>query len=218
MSAADKRTASQRIEDLEKAVMSAFQVTNNMARENNIIKDALKLLATKIEAIMRASRAGEPLTDEVISRIMLEIHVEELQGKVKNLINQGILVPVDSAQDNTFIVGTEIEADGKVAFPRSQFTFGSLEKPLQDILRGKKIGETVLFREDRLRLVLKEVYNIVAPKAPETEAEAEGTPEAKAAPATDAATASVEPTAAQSLDSAAPVAPAADQPGQGAGN
>lgn len=206
----DKRTASERIEDLERAVMSGFQVSNSMARDIMIIKDALKLLGNKVDSIMKASRNGEALTDENISKIMLENNIEDLRGKVTALVNQGILAPTDTAGDNTFLVGSETEADGKVVHPRIQFTYGSLEKDLQDALKGKKAGEVVTFKEDKLRFVVKEIYNIVAPKAPQTEAEAEGAPAQAAEQSSNSA--------APAAPAATAAAPAAEQPAQGAGN
>lgn len=217
----DKRTASQKIEDLEKAVMSGFQVSNNMARDIMIIKDALKLLGNKVDSVMKAACNDEKPTNEVISRIMLDNNIEELRLKVVNLVNQGILVPSDAVTENTFLVGSENEATGKVVHPRIQFTVSSLEKELQDQLIGKKVEDIITFKEDKLRFVVKEIYNIVTPKAPEAPAPeaapAELAPVAEqAAPAPAEATES--PTAEQSSNDANQTAPAADQSGQGAGN
>lgn len=205
---ADKRTASEKIEDLERAVMSGFQVSNNMTRDLMIIKDALKLIGNKTDAMMQASVAGEPLNQEVISRIMTENNVKELKGKVQGLVDQGILAPTDVVGDSTFLVGSETESDGKVVHPRIQFTYGSIDKELQEKLKGAKVGDVVVFKEDKLRFVVGEIYNIVTPKQPE--------PEAVAAPGTEAPAA---PAAEQSSSgkAATPAAEAAaSQPGQGA--
>src|ERR1700722_7559547 len=214
---ADKRSASEKIEDLEQAAMSQFHTSNNIQRDLMMVKDALKLMANKVTSMMQASVKGEPLTPEVVSKYMTENNIEELKGKVQMLINQGVLVPADTVGDGTFLVGSENEKDGKVVHPRIQFTFGSLpDKEVQEKLKGAKVGDIVTIKEDKLRFVVKEIYTIVAPKVPETEEEAEGAP---AAPVTTfVPEAPAAPAAEQSSSSATPAAPAADQSGQGSGN
>lgn len=176
MSTADKRTASQRIEDLERAVMAIYQATNNMARDNSLIKNALKLMDNKIEAIMKASTNGEPLSTEVISRIMKENELEELKERVVNMVNQGFLAPLEAIEDGAFVVGSEDEPDaadgtpGKTIHARLQFSLNTLDKEVQEKLKGAKVGETVKFKDDALVFKVKEIYKIVnpTPVAPET--------------------------------------------------
>src|ERR1700677_328522 len=128
----DKRTASQRIDDLERAVMSIFNVSNNMARDNTLIKNAIKLLDSKVVCMMEALVAGEQPTTENISKRMRAKELEELKGKVQNLIDQGYLVKSDDVQEGAFIIGSETEPDaadgtpGKVVHERLQFTLSSL--------------------------------------------------------------------------------------------
>jgi hypothetical protein len=206
----DKRTASQKIEDLERAVMSGFQVSNNMARDLMMIKDALKLLGNKVDSIMKASREKLELNDENISKLMLENNIAELKGKVENLVTQGILKATEEVGDNTFLVGSENDKDGKVVHPRVQFTYGSLEKDLQEKLKGAKAGQIVTFKDDKLRFVVQEVYAIIPPKAPEAPAPAV----AAVAPAAPAETpAEAAPAASQSSSDASPAAPAAPAAG-----
>jgi hypothetical protein len=191
-----------------------------------IIKDALKLLGNKVDSIMKASQQGLALNDENISKIMLDNNIEELKGKVANLVNQGILAPTDTVGANTFLVGSENEAGGKVVHPRVQFTFGSLEKDLQEALNGKKKGDIVTFKEDKLRFVVQEVYSIVPPKpapaptpvapAPAAPAETENSkpvetfaPVAAPAEATPAPADQAAEQSSKDASQAAPAAPAA---------
>lgn len=204
----DKRTASEKIQDLERAVMSGFQVTNNITRDIMVLKDALKLLGTKLEATAMCINADEKPTVENVTKYMLQLNTIELQGKVANLVNQGILAPIDEVSDAAFVVGSEQEADGKIIHPRVQFVFGQLEKENQDTLRGKKVGDLITFKEDKLRLLITEIYNIVAPKAPAPTAD-EAAEQAQAEQSSNGA----DQTAA-----AAPAAPVADQSGPSAGN
>lgn len=190
----DKRTASQRIDDLERAVVSVFQVANNMARDNQLIKNALKLMDNKLESIMKASVAGEPLTNEVISRYMRDIEVAELKEKVTNLVTQGFLVATEAVEDGAFIVGSENEPDaedgtaGKVVHSRLQFTLQSLDPAIQEKLKGAKVGDTVRFKDDALVFKVLEAYKIVnptpapAPEAPAAEQSSSNAEATQAAP------------------------------------
>jgi len=214
----DKRTASQRIDDLERAVMSIFQVANNMSRENTLIKNALKLLDNKVECMQEASIDGEQLTNEVLTRRMKAKELQELKDKVTNLITQGFLVSADAIAEGTFVVGSETEPDaadgtaGKVIHERLQFTLASLEKPIQDKLIGAKAGSVVVFKEDALVFKVQEVYKIVNPTPPAAPA-----PEVAAAPAADASPVAEAPAASQSSTDATTAEPAAPTT-QAAGN
>lgn len=203
----DKRTASQRIDDLERAVMSIFNVSNNMARDNTLIKNAIKLLDSKVDAIVQAASTGKEITNEVLTGIMKEKELEELKGKVANLVTQGFLVTADEIAEGAFVVGAETEPDaadgtpGRVVHARLQFTLASLDKEIQDKLLGAKAGSTISFKDDALVFKVQEVYKIVNPTPP--------------APAPEAAPA--ETPAPQSSTDAAPAAPAATD-SQAAGN
>lgn len=226
----DKRTASQRIDDLERAVMSIFNVANNMSRENTLIKNALKLLDSKTQCMQDALLAGEAVTDEVLTRRMKEKELQELKDKVTNLITQGFLVATDEVGDAAFIVGSECEPDaadgtpGKVVHARLQFTAASLAKEIQDKLKGAKPGSTVTFKDDALVFKVAEVYKIVNPTppaapAPAVEAAAPAPAEA-AAPAVETApapAATEAPAAPQSSSDATTAEPAASTD-QAAGN
>lgn len=224
----DKRTASQRIDDLERAVMSIFNVTNNMARDNTLIKNALKLLDSKVECMMEASVAGDALTDENITIRMKAKELEELKGKVANLVTQGFLVPAEEIAEGAFVVGAETEPDaadgtaGKVIHARLQFTLASLDKEIQAKLIGAKAGSVVSFKDDALVFKVAEVYKIVNPTPP---APAVAPAPEAAAPAADAsvtpapaASPDAAPAASQSSSDASTAAPAATDTTQAAGN
>ena len=214
----DKRTASQRIDDLERAVMSIFNVANNMSRENTLIKNALKLLNVKVECMTEASVAGEALTDENLTARMKAKELQELKDKVTNLITQGFLVSAEDIAADGFVVGAETEPDaadgtpGKVIHARLQFTVASLQPDIQAKLIGAKAGSTIVFKDDALVFKVAEVYKIVNPTpAPTPEAAA---PAENSGVVMDAAPA---PAAEQSSTDATPAAPAAPDT-QAAGN
>lgn len=162
-----KKNATQRIEDLEQALVSLIQTLDNMARDVILTKDAVKLLGNKVEAMAKAAVKGESPTDEVLSRLMLENNVEELKQKVNALIGQGILEPRESVETQSFIVGRELEDDGTVANPRLQFALGAVGPEVQSKLMGSKPGTVVTIQEGKLRFEVLEVYGIVSPKTSE---------------------------------------------------
>lgn len=177
---ADKRTASQRIEDMERGLMALYQTADNMARDMMTIKEAIKLLGNKLDAVVKATSRGEQLTDEVISKIMVENNVEELKNKVQDLVNQGVLVAAEEVTANSFIVGREIDADGKVQNPRMQFVVSALAENVRTKFPGAKAGQTLELEEGKWKFEVQEVYSIQTPQAPQAEQSEQAQEEVKA--------------------------------------
>lgn len=189
-----KRTAVQRIDDLENGLMGLYRVADSFAKDIGTLKEAIKLLGNKVDAIVKATMAGEDLNDDVLTRIMVENNVADLKNKVDQLVMAGTLVATTGAiTENDFIVGQEVDDSGKVVNPRLQFVLSALQPELRDKIKGAKVGDSITFQEGKLKLEIKEAYSIVAPKPPEV------------TPATVA-----DPFAEVTMD-AAPVIPATDQ-------
>ena len=179
----DKRTASQRIDDMERGLMALYQTADNMARDMGTIKEAIKLLGNKLDSVVKASERGEALNDEVIARIMVENNVEELKEKVTNLVNQGVLVAAEEVGPNSFVVGREIAEDGSIANPRMQFVVSALQGEVKDKFPGSKVGQTLELQEGKWKFEIQEVYNIQTPEQ-QASAPAESAPaESEEAPA-----------------------------------
>lgn len=184
----DNRTASQKIQDLENALISLYQTADNMARDLGVIKEAIKLLGNKVDSIVKASASGEAITDEVIGRIMVENNVEELANRVRNMVVQGVLAPQEQVGADSFIVGQELNDEGKVENPRLQFALGALKPELQEKIKGARAGDTLTLEEGKLKFKVLESYQIQQPKAPEAPAAApEAAPATSTAPAAEAA-------------------------------
>lgn len=167
---ADKRTASQRIDDMERGLMALYQTADSMARDMMTIKEAIKLLGNKLDSVVKASNNGEKLSDEVISRIMVENNMEELKEKVTNLVAQGVLVAAEEVGPNSFVVGRELADDGSVANPRMQFVVSALEESVRSKFPGQKVGQTLELQEGKWKFEIQEVYSIQTPQAPAVEA------------------------------------------------
>jgi hypothetical protein len=184
----DKRTASQRIEDLERALMSLYQTADNMARDLLTVKEAIKLIGNKLDVVAKAAN----ISDDTISKGMIDNNVAELKGKVTSLVENGVLVASEELLDSSFVVGQEVDTDGNVVNPRIQFTLGSLRPEVKAKIQAGKKGEAIDLEEGKLRFIITEVYSIVAPKPQEAEAPAEqaqAPAEASSAPAPEAAAA-----------------------------
>jgi hypothetical protein len=175
----DKRSASQKIDDLERGIAATFQTLDNMARDIMVIKEAIKLLGNKVDSIVKASERGLVVNDDLISKIMVENNVEELKEKVSSLVAQGVLVTQDVVGDDSFIVGRELSEAGEVVNPRLQFALGAIQEEMRGKIKGSKAGDVLTLEEGKLRFEVTEVYGVKPPTAPE----APSTPPADAPPA-----------------------------------
>lgn len=209
----DKRTASQRIEDLENALMSLYQTADSMARDVMTLKEAMKLLGNKVDSIVKATNRGEALTDEVLTKIMIENNVEELKQKVANLVTQGLLEAEEAVTAGSFVVGSEIDDKGEVANPRLQFVVSALNEDIRGKFVGTKPGDVLTLEEGELKFKVSETYKIVQPKSPEQLAEEAAAATQDAAAAEQAKVVSEPaPEAAPATEASAEVAPAAEAP------
>jgi hypothetical protein len=194
MSTADTRTASQRIEDLEKVVTMLYQA----AAENKngvegahralgdlpLIKEALKLLNKKTEAIIQTATPETGITVKSVSDLVVKMNVEDLQGQVKQHLANGDLTPADEAGDDSYLVCEEFNKDGTLANPRIQFRMDSQDEANRALIKGKKVGDTVEFGENRFDAKILEIYTIVPRKAPGQAPAAAPAADASAPPAT----------------------------------
>lgn len=173
MAAEQKKTASQRIDDLERGLMSLYQAADNMARDMGTIKEAIKLLGNKLDAVVKASERGESLNDTVIAKIMVENNVEELRSKVLDLVNKGVLASTEEVQLNSFVVGRELSEDGAVQNPRMQFVVAQLQENVRNKFPGSKVGQILDLEEGKWKFEVQEIYNIQTPEQMQQQAEDE---------------------------------------------
>lgn len=184
----DTRSASQKITDLENALMSLYQTADNMARDLGTIKEAIKLLGNKMDSIVKAASAGEPVNDEVIARIMIENNVEELNQRVKAFIAQGILGASEQINQNSFVVGSENDDQGKVINPRLQFALFALDKPeVREKFIGGRVGDVLNLEEGKLKFRVQEIYQILKGRGSAEEAAAASSAPANSSAAPEAA-------------------------------
>lgn len=162
-----QRTASERLTDLENALMSLYNGVNTLSNDVMIIKEAIKLLGNKADAMAKASIRGQQMTDDVISGLMVENNMEELKQKVTNFVSQGILKSSDKVTEESFVVGRELDSEGNVANPRLQFLVSALSENVKNKLPGAQAGQVLDLEEGKMKFEVLEVYSVQVPQTEE---------------------------------------------------
>ena len=153
----DKRTATQKIDDLEKVVTILYQAatqTQNtvqgLAKLGNdmaLVRDALKLLNKKTEAIIQVATPETGITVESVTALVVKMNVEDLKAQVTGYLANGHLIPGDTVAADSYIVCEESNSDGTLANPRIQFRLDSQDEATAAALTGKKAGDTVYIKQ-----------------------------------------------------------------------
>jgi hypothetical protein len=183
MSEENKKTATERLEVLENTVNSiiqAIQPLANMAQDLMALREAVKLLNNKLDAVVKSINAGTALTDENLGQLMTENNAKELQDKVTKMVTDGLLAATDTISKDSFVVISETDETGKVVNPRMQFLLSALQnEEIKAKLEGAMVGANIPVGDKGASLNVLEAYNIVVPQAQ--------APEADQASASDAA-------------------------------
>ena len=213
MSEENKKTATERLEDLEGAMSQVGQALSSLdplIRDLGGVKEALKLLNNKLDAVVKAISAGSPLTDETLNKLMTTANAEELAAKVAAMVAQGLLVASDTVTNDSFVVINEADAAGTVVNPRMQFLVSALQiEEVRTKLGGSKVGDNIPVGDKGASINVLESYTIAIPKAPEAAAPGEDANEAGPA-ATPAAEAVPAPAATDAAPATTDAAPATD--------
>jgi len=160
----NNKNASQRIEDLETQVASILVGADNMAKDLMYMKEALKLLVNKVDAVVKAVNQGGNITDEILNKFMLENQINELKNKVDALVKSGVLVPSESVQENSLVVIRELDPNGQVTVARNQFAFSSLVPMYKEKLLNAKVGANITIGDAGDSIEILEIYSIAQPK------------------------------------------------------
>jgi hypothetical protein len=189
----EKRTATQRIEDLEKVLASVYQavMTHREAIEAlapvkedmALVKDALKLINKRVEAVVQAAKPESGITSQSVSDLLVQMNVADLASQVQGHLANGHLSPTDTVAKDTFLVCEEFDSNGTMVNPRIQFRLDSQDAQTQELLTGKKVGETVTFGEGKLSAKITEVYALTLPTPPQASEEAAPEAQTSEAPA-----------------------------------
>lgn len=213
----DTRTATQKIEDLERVVSMLYNTVSALdgavksllgtQRDMVLVRDALRLLNKKTEAIIQVAKPESGITAQSVSDLVVAMNVEDLKAQVADYLQRGSLIASDEVSAKSYLICEEQNADGTVANPRIQFRLDSQDEATQAALTGKKVGDTVSFGEGKFSAKILELYALVdAPQAP-------AQPEAAQAAAPAAEPQAEAPAAAPEAPAqeAAPAAPAQNE-------
>lgn len=159
-----KRNAADTIKALENLLMNQNEQINVLADEIDRLRQLVTALGKRLNASIQAAEDGQ-LTGDSVNKIILQENVKELEGKIKYLIEQGVLKKNNDAPitDKTFVVGRTVDAEGNVVDPRVQFAVGSIDKEVQGKLLNKKAGELVSYEDGEPNFEITEVYEIHQP-------------------------------------------------------
>jgi hypothetical protein len=144
----------------------------NLSRENEILREALQLLDEKLNSTIELIAEGRPLTNESINEKAVEMKERMLKQKVDESLANGRIQITESVGDNSFVVGRELDDDGKVVNPRIQFLTAKLPTELKDKFTGKQTGELIKTEEGKLAIEIMEIYNFT--EIPLQEAQPQG--------------------------------------------
>jgi len=202
----DTRTATQKIEDLERVVSMLYQSVTALdgavkslmstQRDMVLVRDALRLLNKKTEAIIQVATPESGITAVAVSDLVIKMNVDDLKAQVADYLQRGSLIPSDEVSAKTYLVCEEQNADGTIANPRIQFRLDSQDPETQAALTGKKVGDVVSFGEGKYNAKITELYSLVDSPAPQAVAQAAApsedntsaaAPQAEAAPAQEPA-------------------------------
>src|ERR1700676_3224719 len=113
----DTRTATQKIEDLEKMVVLLYQSNSELVAavqnfqrflgDMALVKDALKLLNRKAEAIVQAASEASGINPNSVSDLVIKMNVEDLKNQVQGYLASGQIEPTDSVTTTSFVVCEE---------------------------------------------------------------------------------------------------------------
>jgi hypothetical protein len=208
----DKRTATQRIEDLEKVVASIYQATSKLIAATEdlmkksddmvLVKEALKILNRKTEAIVQAATPESGITEASVSNFLIQLNTSDLKAQTAAYVTNGQIAVSDTVAGDSFLACEEVNKDGTVINPRIQFRMDSQPQETQDALTGKKVGDSVSFGDNKFGVNILEIYSLLPPPAATALAEAPVT--ATEAPAAETASEATAPTESAPSAEAAP--------------
>lgn len=160
-------TAAQRLEGLEQAFALTDQTLGNLAMNLQTAINALTLLSKKLEAVIRLGNSGKAINSANVAAEIVDMNAEQLEKKVEDLKAQGVLAAGEVIQENSFIVGRELNPETKeVVEKRAQYPMFGLKPEAKESFLGKKVGDVVTVKEGRNLFEITEVYNLVVPSAP----------------------------------------------------
>ena len=126
-----KLNGTQRLEVLESTVNKLSQLIDQqgviLAQEIDLLRAAIVKLNQRINAAIQAGEGGN-LSGNAVEGIMIENDIKKMKADIEHLTKMGILTKDDNmvSAEDTFVVGRNLDKDGKIINERLQFAISTL--------------------------------------------------------------------------------------------
>jgi hypothetical protein len=160
----NRKTALQRIDDLEQKINALIQRDNELLNLISEQDTKIQALARKLKAVIQAGESGS-ISNDLVDNVLINDAVNKMKNDVNVCVQQGFLVQADVITEKSFIVGRELDGEKNVSNPRWQFSFSSMGDQHKSDFLGKKTGDIIVSNEEDSSVwEITEIYNIVEPK------------------------------------------------------
>ncbi len=116
-------------------------------------EQALDNIVKAIQAIVRVVGVSE------VQAELAAATQANLKAQVEAGLKEGKILPAEVVTEKSFIVGHELDKDGKLANPRFQLGFMALSEDSRKLFLGKKPGEVI--ETPNGTIAIDETYDVV---------------------------------------------------------
>jgi len=154
-------TFSKMVEDFNAQLKLINNQVTILAEEIDLLGQTMGKVDRKVTASIKAGEQGK-LSQNSVEQIIIEEDVKELVGKLKFLEKQGAIVKKDDkiTDERTFIVGKQVNQEGKETVPRLQFAIMTLSEEVKKYFMNKKLGDKVQMEGENDVVEIMEIYDI----------------------------------------------------------
>ncbi len=162
-----KLSASKRIEMLEQNMVVIHQTMYMLNDKIGKLEAQNVAFAKRLTSVVSAAQ----LTEEAVTAGVVAINVRELEEVVSALKENGNLVDTDVIGDQSFLVVRELNSESVEVNPRRQFLVSNenIGEDIKKQLLGKKVGDIVTPDEDKLKIEILEIYDVIEQPTENTE-------------------------------------------------
>jgi hypothetical protein len=156
----NKPKTSERLETMEKAVISLSQANLGMAQQIENIRRVTVDLAEKLEAVFYLTENNIQPTEKNVEKHLTEVKTQELKASVDQGLANGEIKKAKVVGNNGFVVIKETDKESnEVTQPRAQVAVAFMPDDVKNDFLGKKVGDKIE-KEDVIIEIL-EVYDLV---------------------------------------------------------
>ena len=144
-----------------------------LAEEIDKLRDLVVGVGRRVNATIQAAEGGQ-ITNDSVNNLIVQDNVKKLEAQVKQLVDMGVLTTGSTVTETSFVVGRELDTEGKVTNPRLQLAASTASETFKHLLIGKSAGDIILVdAENNISFELIELYDIKQTEVTEDAAEIE---------------------------------------------